>query len=42
MEALLAPLLGAVEGWSVAAALRGGRWSYAAVNAAHILGIALL
>jgi hypothetical protein len=26
----------------VATALRGGRWSYAAVNAAHILGIALL
>ena len=41
MEALLAPLLAALEGWPVAAALRGGRWSYAAVNAAHIFGIAL-
>ena len=42
MEALLAPLLAGLEGWSVAAALRGGRWSYAAVNAVHIFGIALL
>ena len=39
---MLAPFLAALEGWPVAAALRGGRWSYAAVNAVHILGIALL
>ncbi|MEQ8602598.1 MAG: DUF2214 domain-containing protein [Marivibrio sp.] len=35
-------LLAAVEASGTAAALRTGRWSYAAVNAAHILGIALL
>jgi len=38
METLLAGL----EGWPLAGALRSGRWSYAAVNAAHIVGIALL
>ena len=35
-------LLTALEGMGVAQALRGARWGYAAVNAAHILGIALL
>lgn len=38
MEALLAGL----EGTAVAQSLRVSRWGYAAVNAAHILGIALL
>ena len=38
MEALLT----AVEGTALAQALRTARWAYAAVNAAHILGIALL
>ena len=38
MEALLA----ALEGTTVAATLRVSRWGYAAVNAAHIFGIALL
>lgn len=35
-------LLLAVEGLSVVEWLRGSRWGYAAVNAAHILGLALL
>ncbi len=34
--------LAALEGTAIAQALRGSRWGYAAVNAAHILGIALL
>jgi hypothetical protein len=38
MEALLA----AVEGTAVAELLRVSRWGYAAVNTAHVLGIALL
>ena len=38
MEAILA----ALEGTAVAQALRVLRWGYAAVNATHILGIALL
>ena len=38
MEALLAGL----EGTGLATYLRSARWGYAAVNAAHILGIALL
>ena len=38
MEALLA----AFEGTSLAQALRGSRWGYAALNAAHIFAIALL
>lgn len=38
MEALLAT----VEGSALAAAMRQARWGYAAVNALHILGIALL
>jgi hypothetical protein len=38
LEALLAGL----EATAVARTLRGSRWLYAAVNAAHILGIALL
>ena len=32
----------ALEGTAIAQALRVSRWGYAAVNAAHILGIALL
>jgi len=32
----------ALEAWGPAAALRGSRWGYAAVNTAHVLGIALL
>lgn len=35
-------LLAALEGTEVAQALRASRWGYAAVNAAHILGIGLL
>jgi hypothetical protein len=35
-------LLTALGEWEVARALAGGRWSYAAVSAAHVLGIALL
>jgi len=35
-------LLGAVEATEIARALRGSRWLYAATNAAHIFGIALL
>ena len=38
LDALLATL----EGTEVAQALRASRWGYAAVNAAHILGIGLL
>ncbi len=38
MEALFA----ALEGTALAEALRSARWGYAAVNAAHIFGIALL
>ena len=34
--------LAALEGTAIAQALRVSRWGYAAVNAAHILGIALL
>lgn len=34
--------LAALEGMAIAQALRVSRWGYAAVNAAHILGIALL
>lgn len=36
------PLLAAIEGSDLALALRFSRWSYAAVNTAHVLGIALL
>lgn len=35
-------LLAALEGTALAQALRGSRWFYAGVNAAHILAIALL
>jgi hypothetical protein len=35
-------LLVALEGSDLAGALRHGRWSYAAVNTAHVLGVALL
>ena len=35
-------LLACIEASSVAQFLRGARWSYAAINGAHILGIALL
>ena len=38
MEALLV----ALEGTALAQALRGSRWGYAALNAAHIFAIALL
>ena len=38
MEALFA----ALEGMAIAELLRNSRWGYAAVNAAHIFGIALL
>ncbi|MDJ0950743.1 MAG: hypothetical protein QNJ94_17670 [Alphaproteobacteria bacterium] len=38
MDAVLA----ALEGTAIAQTLRASRWGYAAVNAAHILGIALL
>ena len=38
MEALLA----ALEGTALAQTLRGSRWGYAALNAAHIFAIALL
>ncbi len=34
--------LAAAEALPVASALRGGRWSYAAVSGAHVAGIALL
>lgn len=36
------PLFAALEGTALAQALRVSRWGYAAVNGAHILGIALL
>jgi len=39
---MLAETLTAIEQWPLAAALRSGRWSYAAVNGGHIIGIALL
>jgi hypothetical protein len=39
---MLVETLTAIEQWPVAAALRDGRWSYAAVNAGHIAGVALL
>ena len=35
-------LLAALEGTALAQALRGSRWGYAALNAAHIFAIALL
>ena len=38
----LAALLAALEGTEVAQTLRASRWGYAAVSAAHILGIGLL
>ena len=38
MDAVLA----ALEGSAIAQTLRVSRWGYAAVNATHILGIALL
>ncbi len=38
MEALFA----AIEGTALAQVLRGSRWAYAGVNAAHIFGVALL
>lgn len=39
---MLEAFLGALETGEVARYLRASRWGYAAVNAAHILGIALL
>lgn len=38
----MAEILGALEGSDLAVALRGSTWAYPLVNAAHILGIALL
>ena len=35
-------LLAALEGTALAQALRGSRWGYAALNAAHIFAVALL
>ncbi|MGP1396518.1 MAG: hypothetical protein ACTS3R_13485 [Inquilinaceae bacterium] len=39
---MLAELLSAIEGSAIASGLRVARWGYAAVNAGHIVGIALL
>lgn len=39
---MLATLLAGIETSSLAAALRGSTWVYPLVNAAHIIGIALL
>jgi hypothetical protein len=39
---MLTEWLTAIQDLPLAAALRDGRWSYAAVNALHIVGIALL
>jgi hypothetical protein len=39
---MLTETMTAIEQWPVAAALRRGRWSYAAVNGVHMVGIALL
>ena len=39
---MLMEWLAAIQELPFAAALRSGRWSYAAVNASHIVGIALL
>lgn len=39
---MLLESLTAIHDWAPVAALRGGRWSYAAVNTAHIAGFALL
>ena len=39
---MLEPLLAALADTGVASALRDGRWTYAALSAAHILGIAML
>jgi len=39
---MLVEWLAAIQDLPFAAALRSGRWSYAAVNAGHIVGIALL
>ncbi|WP_416899452.1 MAG: hypothetical protein ACMVY4_07000 [Minwuia sp.] len=39
---MIEPLLAALEASSAAQWLRGARWGYAAVNAAHIFGLALL
>ena len=38
----MAEILGTLEGSALAVALRGSTWAYPLVNAAHILGIALL
>jgi hypothetical protein len=39
---LLYSFFQSVEQWSIAAQLRGSTWAYPLVNAAHIVGIALL
>lgn len=42
LVAAAAPVLAAVEAWPVAAGLRRSTWAYPLVNAAHIVGLALL
>ena len=39
---MLVDVLAALKDWAPAAYLRHARWTYAALNAAHIAGIALL
>lgn len=39
---MLQAVLTSLEQWPLASSLRGSTWSYPLVNAAHILGIALL
>jgi hypothetical protein len=39
---MLVEALTAIQDWAPVAALRSSRWTYASVNAAHIVGIALL
>jgi hypothetical protein len=39
---MLIETLAAIQDLPIAAALRNGRWSYAAVNGGHVVGIALL
>lgn len=39
---MIGEILAALEGTALAASLRGSVWAYPLVNAAHILGIALL
>jgi len=39
---MLVEVLTAVQDWAPVAALRSSRWTYASVNAAHIVGLAIL